>query len=738
MSFPTKLLSSTPTIQRDYAIVKHQIASSSQKQPSPLSRRLAERDEEEALEDSTDQDNLSNVSMPGETSKRRRTQSGSRSSRTSATNVYNVPADHHSRGGRSANLHGAISIASPEGNRRPSMAAGDSYGGYTQIVGIPSSYILGGQHMMPPADADLRSQDEIMSQEGDTSDVEYEYIDDEPTPRPMKPRTGWLSPTDQTPRPQPNRTGYLQNSAATESSPLLASYDSETPPSMPSRGSSWSKPGGANASGWDILQPGPPGQEELDEIAGEEPTNLYTREIRVLLTYLIPTWGTHILELSLNIVSVFSLGHLGVNELAASSLSSMTANVTGYSVIAGFVSALDSLLPGAYTSQPKTVGLLTQRMATIVAMMLPGIIAIWLLSEQLLLLLGQDPIVAKLAGVYLQILAIGLPAYAGFEICRRYLQAQGLFHAPTVVLLFVSPLNAFLNWLLVWGPDSVRLGFIGAPIASVISTWLMFLLCFAQCCVAPRVAWDGWTRLAFTGLKPIATIGFHGTVAMVSEWWSWEIVGLTTSLLGTADLAAQSVLLVSSSIVYQLPYALSVAAAVRVGNLLGALQPKQAKVSAYMALALSILGGAFNSALFLIFRSRWGSWFTADPVVIKLIYDVLPVLAAFQLADSLCGVASGILRGIGRQQASAVVNVTAYYAIGIPIGLLLTFSRLQWGLAGLWYGLTIALVYAAFFSCLIIKRADWDLEVQKTLERMGVHSQKPDDPENSPPVNSHI
>lgn len=108
-------------------------------------------------------------------------------------------------------------------------------------------------------------------------------------------------------------------------------------------------------------------------------------------------------------------------------------------------------------------------MSVIVAMLLPPIIAIWVFSENLLLLLGQEPVIAALAGKYLKVLSLGLPGYAGFEICRRYLQAQGLFHAPTIVLLFVSPLNALLNWLLVWGPDSIRLGFIGAPIASVIS-----------------------------------------------------------------------------------------------------------------------------------------------------------------------------------------------------------------------------------------------------------------------------
>jgi MATE family multidrug resistance protein len=38
--------------------------------------------------------------------------------------------------------------------------------------------------------------------------------------------------------------------------------------------------------------------------------------------------------------------------------------------------------------------------------------------------------------------------------------------APTIVISIVAPLNAFLNWLLVWGPKPVRLGFIGAPLAT--------------------------------------------------------------------------------------------------------------------------------------------------------------------------------------------------------------------------------------------------------------------------------
>ena len=73
---------------------------------------------------------------------------------------------------------------------------------------------------------------------------------------------------------------------------------------------------------------------------------------------------THLFEYSLVIVSVVSIGHISTTALAAISLGSMTANVSGYSVIQGFTSALDTVLPSAWTSgQPHLVGLWAQRMS---------------------------------------------------------------------------------------------------------------------------------------------------------------------------------------------------------------------------------------------------------------------------------------------------------------------------------------------------------------------------------------
>ncbi|KAJ9477884.1 Ethionine resistance-conferring protein 1 [Pseudozyma hubeiensis] len=635
-----------------------------------------------------------------------------------ASNI-SLPPNHHAVAtspafGRSNRL--AITPLTSTRNRRPSVNA------YPQVAGIPSEYLLGGTAVAPPthhpasasnislgAPAAATTADSSQKPGGDSHDSAQEEATES---------TSLLGG-----RPLPQ--------ADTQSSHAAATYGAVRRPSFDGA-SILGVDGAAGVSGWaaaNLIREAPlPGVEQIESIAREPHDHIAWREARVLVGYTIPIFATHLLELSLSVASVFSLGHLGTVQLAAASLSSMTANVSGFSVLSGFISALDTLLPSAYTQQPKSVGLWTQRMGVILMAILPLIFAVWLNAEPILVRIGQDPEVAYLAGRYLSVLAFGLPGYALFETCRRYLQAQGLMHAPTIVLMFVSPLNAIANYLLVWGPESIRLGFIGAPLASALSMWLMAILCFLQCVVAPRDAWDGFTTAAFKwdGIKPVLSLGFAGMVSLAAEWWAWEIVGLVTSQLGVVALAAQSVLLVSSSVTYQLPFGASVATAVRVGNLLGANRPDEARISSRVSLILSLAMGGLNSALFLIFRRQWGWLFSSDIEVIKLVEHILPLLAFFQVADGICGIAGGVLRGTGRQAAGAGINMVSYYVIGIPVGLVLTFTSINLGLAGLWWGLTIALLFGSAGMFWLISITDWEWEVKKVQLRMAVDD--PSDP----------
>lgn len=95
----------------------------------------------------------------------------------------------------------------------------------------------------------------------------------------------------------------------------------------------------------------------------------------LMFLVLIFYFSTHILDYSLIFVSVISIGHLSTKSLAAISLGSMTASVTGLSIIQGLASALDTVLPSAWTSpQPHLVGLWAQRMSSSTTLLFLGIL----------------------------------------------------------------------------------------------------------------------------------------------------------------------------------------------------------------------------------------------------------------------------------------------------------------------------------------------------------------------------
>lgn len=102
----------------------------------------------------------------------------------------------------------------------------------------------------------------------------------------------------------------------------------------------------------------------------------------------------YLLQMSLGLASVFTLGHVGTNELAAAALGSMFANVTGFSIGIGLAAALDTLCSQAYTAAENKhiLGFHLQRGLFIMLLITPLISLLWVFTESLLLLLEQDPI----------------------------------------------------------------------------------------------------------------------------------------------------------------------------------------------------------------------------------------------------------------------------------------------------------------------------------------------------------
>lgn len=341
----------------------------------------------------------------------------------------------------------------------------------------------------------------------------------------------------------------------------------------------------------------------------------------------------------------------------------MTANITGYAVYQGLATSLDTLCAQAYGSgKRKLVGLQLQRMVYFLMCITIPIGVIWLSAEAILNAIVPEKETARLAGLYLKILLIGAPGYALFESGKRFVQAQGLFSANMYVLIVCAPLNAFMNWLFVW---KLGWGFVGAPIAVAITDNLLPLaLALYVIFIDGRECWGGFERRALRNWGPMIKLALPGLVMVLAEFLAFEILTLAASYLGTTHLAAQSVLSTLAALTFQIPFPVSIAASTRIANLIGATLAGPAKVAAKVALVAAVFIGLLNVTLLSSLRFYLPRLFTNDEDVIELCANVLPLLATFQLFDSLATNCNGILRGLGRQEVGGYVNLFAYYVVG--------------------------------------------------------------------------
>jgi MATE family multidrug resistance protein len=419
-----------------------------------------------------------------------------------------------------------------------------------------------------------------------------------------------------------------------------------------------------------------------EAVAAGKITSSWQREAKVLTKTSAPLILTFLLQYSLPVASIFTVGHIGKIELGAVSLASMTASITGYAVYQGLATSLDTLCAQAYGSgRPHLVGLQLQRMLYFLLVITIPISVIWAFGTQILSLIVPEKETARLAGLYLKVLIAGAPGYAAFESGKRYVQAQGIFSATMYILLICAPLNAFLNWFMVW---HLGWGFIGAPIAVSITENVMPGMLFLYVrFIDGYQCWGGFDRRALRNWMPMIKLALPGLIMVLAEFLAFEILTLSSSWLGPTELAAQSVLGSVTGITFQIPFPMSVAASTRIANLIGATLALPAKTAAKVAIAGSVIVGIFNLLLLSLLRDAIPRLFTPDPDVISMVSSLLPLCAMFQVFDALAANCNGILRGLGRQEIGGYVGLFAYYVVGIPISFGTGFGA-KWGLYGLW------------------------------------------------------
>ncbi len=349
-------------------------------------------------------------------------------------------------------------------------------------------------------------------------------------------------------------------------------------------------------------------------------------------------------------------------------------------------------------------------------------------------LLRAEPEVAAAARDYAWARSIGVYPWIAFAALRSWFYAKHMTKAMILVVIGGNVANIVFDWLFVFGDDGLRYfglppiglkayGPLGAGVVTgvvnifMVAALIPFLLrerAREEARIATagaRLAVDGGAvSVATTVAAPIAAAATSGVAAptethaagmrrilrlglpiaaqTVLEVAIFNLVAVMTPRYGKEMSAAHQISIRVASLTFMATTGIGAAAAVRVGRAIGAKRTPDARKAGFVAIALGAGWMFACGVVLLIAPERLAALFIDDPATAKAAAPLLRIAAVFQIFDGVQAVASGALRGAGDTRLPFIANAVAYWAIGLPVALVL---KERYGVAGLWWGLSAGL-----------------------------------------------
>jgi len=312
---------------------------------------------------------------------------------------------------------------------------------------------------------------------------------------------------------------------------------------------------------------------------------------------------------------------------------------------------------------------------------------------------GIAPAVAAPAGGYLRLLLWGTLPLLLYSATRRYLQAVGQVRVVTITYVFANLVNWFGNWVFIYGKLGMpAMGVRGSAVSTVASRVLMsvMLLGFSWRYERRRghPLFRRWAAPSLKRLQGLVRLGGPAAGQILLEVSAWNLATVSVGWLTPVALATHTIALNYASLSYMVPLGVASAAAISVGQAIGAGDAPRARRAGWLALGLGTGFMLLAAVAFLVVPHALIALYTTDPRVMAIGPGLLSIAAAFQIFDGIQTVSTGALRGLGETRIPMFANLVGYWALGLPLGLSLCFI-FRMGLYGLWIGLTLALIVIA-------------------------------------------
>ena len=422
----------------------------------------------------------------------------------------------------------------------------------------------------------------------------------------------------------------------------------------------------------------------------------------------IPVALQSMLQASFSIVDQIMIGQLGSVSVAGVGLAGKFASL--YSVVVAAVGVVAGIMISQYLGQKNSREVRRSFYVNLlIALGLAGVFTLLCggFPTQIMGLYTTDAPMRQAAASYLFIITATFFPMAGATLLSTLLRCMEKAQLPLYASIASAVLNTALNYVLIFGKLGLpALGASGAAIATVVSTWVNFLLMLFMLGRNGSVLKAGGRAGKFNLRQYLAML----LPILVCEFlWSLgeNVYAAIYGHMGTDASAAMTLINPIQALVIGALCGLSQAASVIIGKKLGSREYEEAYRDAWRLIRYGFFGAVILSVLVVVTSPLYVEIYQVDAAVKLLTRQILlayALVAPFKVLNMIAS--GGIIRSGGKTNYVMVIDIIGTWVFGVPLGLL---SAFVWKLSIPYVYFILSLEEGVRFaiSVVVLRRKRW-------------------------------
>ncbi|WP_168895019.1 MATE family efflux transporter [Enterobacteriaceae endosymbiont of Donacia tomentosa] len=312
--------------------------------------------------------------------------------------------------------------------------------------------------------------------------------------------------------------------------------------------------------------------------------------------------------------------------------------------------------------------------------------------------------------LYLNIILYSIPGYLFLQILRCVCESLLLISLEMMISFLGILLYVPINYIFTYGYNLVpQFGSIGCAISTVLIYWIMFFLTgilLSKSTYSKKIkVFNIFNKPNIKILTKLFKLGIPIGLTIFFEITLFTIVALLISNMSIEEAISHQISISFSSLIFVIPFSLSIATTIRIGYYLGLGLKNKAKFVSWIAQLIGIIISFFICFISIIFRKQIAAIYNLNLDIINISSYLILLVSIYQVSDSIQIIGCGILKGYQDTKSIFFITFFSYWILGLPIGYILSIT--DWisspmGPAGFWIGFIIGFTIAAILTVMRI------------------------------------